>query len=142
MGINVAGEMLAKLSVQFLRVSRVAERRGKRLVFPFFRFCRNYVYFKLVVNSRYRNQKRPLLKQWHQFEKQDGFLLLNSVKLLLGDPEIRAKEAPGRALDRKDGKSRIDECPVPIYGSANLAESSTDSVSSRKPPFCLLACFF
>jgi hypothetical protein len=47
MGINVAGEMLAKLSVQFLAGSRVAKRRSERLVFPFFRFCGNHVYFWL-----------------------------------------------------------------------------------------------
>jgi hypothetical protein len=39
MGINVTGEMLAELSVQFLRRPGVAERGRERLVFPSFAFA-------------------------------------------------------------------------------------------------------
>jgi hypothetical protein len=65
MGINVAGEMLAKLSVQLLWGSRVAEGRGESLVFPLFRSRGNHVDFQLFINARHGNQQRALLEQWH-----------------------------------------------------------------------------
>jgi len=100
--------MLAKLSVQLLWGSRVAEGRGESLVFPFFRFCGNHVYFQLFVNARHCDQQRALLEQWHQFDKQGRSSFALSLICCLEHGNLVAQSA-GTGTRSGDGVSGIDE---------------------------------
>ena len=63
-------EAICKLLISEPHTVLSNDRRGKSLVFPFFRFHGNHVYFQPFVNSRDCDEQRALLEQWHQFDKQ------------------------------------------------------------------------